>query len=495
MRRVVMLLATMTVALALVAGVSLAKPHDAKDKVNAEPLETVDTSVPTEGLKAPVPSENGEIKVVPSSPAKPVEQGIAASQAKWLSGTSSNTHYWNPITNTTQWLTSETVSYWGTEDVSYPKVGELYYGKVTIANINPSKSTPVMAEVELPRNTKFALVAGDPNMKITCILDNFSTGTSQELTGDACPQAPKNGIYKPYQLSPKAAYWTIRPGEAISVIFPIYSTSELKGWAATPADCLSSSVWAAASIEVWDAPEATDTCPVSHAQADGVDQGVWVASNPPTVEYPSPSATRVTETGATTTGHLFYHFQPGTAYLDLGTTTSYGRTDSLAIADTHDALAISNDWTGLKPGTTYHWRLRFVDRQGRTFTGADQTFRTAPDATAPRVTRVGPAENATGVAPGANVTALFSEAMRAGTVDAGTVKLYKAGSTRALSATVSYAATAQKATLNPNANLQPGAKYKAVVSPGATDLAGNPLDQSPTVAGNQSKTWAFTVRN
>jgi hypothetical protein len=41
MRRVVMLLATMTVALVLVAGVSLAKPHDGKKgEVTAEPLET-----------------------------------------------------------------------------------------------------------------------------------------------------------------------------------------------------------------------------------------------------------------------------------------------------------------------------------------------------------------------------------------------------------------------------------------------------------------------
>ncbi len=494
MRRVIMLLATMTVALVLVAGASLAKPHDEKDKVDAEPLGAVDTSVPTEGLTAPAPSEDGKIKVVPSSPAKPVEQGIAASQAKWLSGTSSNTYYMNPFNNQIQMLTTEFISYWGTEDESYPRVGELYWGKVTIANVNPSRSTPTMPEIELPRNTKFALVAGDPNMKITCILDNFMTGESRTLTGDACPQAPKQpGTYELYKLSPKDGYWTIQPGEAISVIFPIYSTSELKGWAASPADCLSSSVWAAAAIGFWDTPEPHDRCPVP--KDHGIDQGVWVAANPPTVEYPTPSATKITETGATTTGHLYYHFQPGTAYLDIGTTTSYGRSDSLAIADTHDALAISNDWTGLKPGTTYHWRLRFVDRQGRTFLGADQTFRTAPDTSAPRVTRVGPAESATGVAPGANVTASFSEAMKVGTIDAGTVKLYKAGSTNALSAAVSYDAAAQVATLNPNVNLQPGAKYKAVVNTGAMDLADNPLDQNPTVAGNQAKRWSFTVRN
>ncbi len=209
MRRVVLLLATMTMALVVVAGVSLAKPHDKKDKVDAEPLGVVDTSVPTEGLTSPVPSEDGKIKVVPSSPANPVEQGIAASQAKWLTGTSSNTHYWNPIHNQMQLLTTEFISYWGTEDATYPKVGELYWGKISIGNVNPSMGTPVMAEVDLPPNTRFALVDGDPNMKITCILDNFNTGQSQQLTGDLCPQAPKRpGTYEPYQLSPKGGYWT-----------------------------------------------------------------------------------------------------------------------------------------------------------------------------------------------------------------------------------------------------------------------------------------------
>ena len=80
MRRVVMLLVTMTVALVGVAKVSLAKPHyGKKDKVTAEPLEITAGAVPAEGLTAPLPSENGEMSVRPSSPANPVEQGIAAS--------------------------------------------------------------------------------------------------------------------------------------------------------------------------------------------------------------------------------------------------------------------------------------------------------------------------------------------------------------------------------------------------------------------------------
>jgi hypothetical protein len=117
------------------------------------------------------------------------------------------------------------------------------------------------------------------------------------------------------------------------------------------------------------------------------------------------------------------------------------------------------------------------------------------DSIAPRVTRLAPAENATGIAPTANVTAFFSEAMRSSSVNASTVKIYQEGSATALPATVTYDATTRKATLDPNADLQPGTRYKVVVGAATRDEAGNPLDQDPNLTGNQSKSWFFTVRN
>ena len=115
--------------------------------------------------------------------------------------------------------------------------------------------------------------------------------------------------------------------------------------------------------------------------------------------------------------------------------------------------------------------------------------------TPPKVKRVVPAESATGVAPATNVSAFFSEAMRVGSVNTKTVKLFKTGTITPLAAAVSYDAEKKKAILNPDANLQRGAKYKAMVTTGAKDLAGNRLDQKPGVSGNQPKTWFFKVRN
>jgi hypothetical protein len=115
------------------------------------------------------------------------------------------------------------------------------------------------------------------------------------------------------------------------------------------------------------------------------------------------------------------------------------------------------------------------------------------DTTAPKVDSVVPKEGATGVAPGVNVTATFSEGMQAASVNSA-FKLYKKGTTNALGASVSLDAESSRiATLNPSANLKRGTTYKAVVSTGAKDLAGNSLDQDASLSGSQQKVWFFTV--
>ena len=117
------------------------------------------------------------------------------------------------------------------------------------------------------------------------------------------------------------------------------------------------------------------------------------------------------------------------------------------------------------------------------------------DTTPPRVTSTTPAQNATGVAPSANLTATFSEAMMASSVNATSFNLFKNGSTTKLSASVSYDAASKKATLNPTNNLRLGTRYKAVVTTGARDLAGLRLDQIASTTSLDQKTWYFTVRN
>jgi hypothetical protein len=118
---------------------------------------------------------------------------------------------------------------------------------------------------------------------------------------------------------------------------------------------------------------------------------------------------------------------------------------------------------------------------------------TQPDATAPTVTSTVPTANATGVAPTTNVTATFSEDMDASSINTKTFKFFKKGSSTKLPVAVSYDAGTDTATLDPTNSLQSGVTYKAVVSTGAKDLAGNPLDQNSTKTGSQQMAWFFTV--
>ncbi len=134
----------------------------------------------------------------------------------------------------------------------------------------------------------------------------------------------------------------------------------------------------------------------------------------------------------------------------------------------------------------------FVGGWSLEITTADTT-----DTTPPKVMSTRPANNATQVAPGVNVTATFSEAMDASTITGTTFKLVRLnadGTTTRATAAVSYDSATNKAKLDPSSNLSSGRTYKATVTTGAQDLADNPLDQNPNVAGNQSKSWKFTVQ-
>jgi hypothetical protein len=147
-------------------------------------------------------------------------------------------------------------------------------------------------------------------------------------------------------------------------------------------------------------------------------------------------------------------------------------------------------------GTTY--RIAVADTGAE---NSEDTFTlkviggTSPiDRTSPSVTGTSPANNATGVLRGSNVTATFSEAMQASTINTTTFRLRKSGTTTNVAAAVSYDPATKRATLNPNVDLKAGATYVATVITGAKDLAGNQLDQDPNTAGNQAKNWQFKVR-
>jgi Ice-binding-like/Bacterial Ig-like domain len=110
----------------------------------------------------------------------------------------------------------------------------------------------------------------------------------------------------------------------------------------------------------------------------------------------------------------------------------------------------------------------------------------APDTTAPVIILTNPADGATGVAINSTINATFSEAMNPATINAATFTLMLGASP--VAGTVSYNAINQIATFTPAANLAINATYTALVTTGATDLAGNAL-----AAGPVPNPWSFTT--
>ena len=108
--------------------------------------------------------------------------------------------------------------------------------------------------------------------------------------------------------------------------------------------------------------------------------------------------------------------------------------------------------------------------------------------TPPTITRVAPADGATGVAASTAVAATFSEDMDPASLTTATVTLTRQGAASPVAAGVRYDAGTRTATLTPAAPLAAGATYTARVrggAGGARDAGGTPLAAD--------KTWSFAV--
>jgi hypothetical protein len=144
-------------------------------------------------------------------------------------------------------------------------------------------------------------------------------------------------------------------------------------------------------------------------------------------------------------------------------------------------------YTNLADGE-HTFRVRAVDAGGSVFAESARTW--TVDTTRPTVTKVSPANQATGVIRWTNVVATFSEVMNKATLAKANFKLYKltaSGPVQVTNATVTPSSDGRKATLNPYGTsttlLAKSTGYKAVVTTDVKDLIGNTPDQQ--------KVWYF----
>jgi hypothetical protein len=164
--------------------------------------------------------------------------------------------------------------------------------------------------------------------------------------------------------------------------------------------------------------------------------------------------------------------------------------EGTASKGTTKADSSSGAWSialsGISEGTHTYF-AKATDAAGNT-SSASNSVSVTVDKSAPKVDSVIPKEDATGVGRTTNVTATFSEKMMASSINGTTFKLFKKGSTTKIGASVVYPdpnSLPYTAKLDPTNSLRSGVTYKAVVTTGAKDVAGNPLAQQYS--------WFFTV--
>jgi hypothetical protein len=102
----------------------------------------------------------------------------------------------------------------------------------------------------------------------------------------------------------------------------------------------------------------------------------------------------------------------------------------------------------------------------------------------PTVISVAPPNGASGICPNTVVTATFSEAMKATTINNATFTLTGPGLTP-VAGTVTYVASSDVAIFTPNSALALNTLYTATITTGAQDLAGDPL--------GSDFVWTFTT--
>ena len=162
-------------------------------------------------------------------------------------------------------------------------------------------------------------------------------------------------------------------------------------------------------------------------------------------------------------------------------TVAYNATTRVATLTPSAALAAQTQYTATVRGGSTDPRVK--DLAGNALAAARiWSFTTAAasaDTTAPTVTAIAPADGATRVNRGVNITATFSEDMDPATIHTGTFELRDA-SNALVSATVSYSVAARQAILNPASSLAPRTRYTLTVKGGTADprvkdLAGNAL--------------------
>lgn len=215
-------------------------------------------------------------------------------------------------------------------------------------------------------------------------------------------------------------------------------------------------------------PSVTATIPANTANNVAVNQIVSATfsqpMNPATI---SNSTFKLTGPGSTTVSGLV-------AYAAVGNTLTFTPLAHLAPSTLYTGTITTGvqNLAGTALASNYVWSFT---------TGA------TPLTISPEIVSTNPINAATSVPLNQAVSATFTEAMNPLTITTGTFQLTGPGGA-SIAGTVSYDAINFIATFTPTAQLTASTTYTAMITNGATDLAGNPLGSS-----GSANPWTFTT--
>jgi len=213
--------------------------------------------------------------------------------------------------------------------------------------------------------------------------------------------------------------------------------------------------WSFRTVPAPTLPTVISTTPANGATAVPINQAITAtfseAMNPATIN--ATTFTVKTAGGVAVIGVV--------TYTAAGSVATFTPATNLAVSTVYTATITTGamDLAGNALASNYVW----------TFTTA-----AAPDTTRPTVISTVPANLAIGVPLNQVVSATFSEAMNAATINSATFTLAGPGVTP-IAGQVTYASVGNTATFTPTANLVANTLYTATITTGVTDLAGNAL--------------------
>ena len=263
-------------------------------------------------------------------------------------------------------LTDEITGYFAA-DAASPKVGNVYYVSVYVANPSATAcfDSLVNVEVSLPKGTVPAVSATNP---IICTYKD-TNGNVSNSGSNACPTTAVAGTYGwglgwarlPAASGTSPASWEVR--------MPVISTVPLNGIANDEKLIGYVSMTAGAGSGT--------SMPYTY---------VKVFDNAPSIGYPSPSNTNVTTTTLRTNGYLYNNYKDGIVQFELGESPNTGYPDKSTPITLQNGAAnnyypgLYADWSGFV-STSGHWRMCFTPTGGATVCGAEQLYTlTAPPA-------------------------------------------------------------------------------------------------------------------